>query len=145
VAGPCQIDFYVLEDESLSTDMLVCRLALMAWKQGNRILVLVEDQERANQLDEAMWEQPAGRFLPHKLVRQPGSAPVNIGTQSELNDQTAEVLINMTREAVPSPERFQRLLELVPANDAQREASRNKFRTYRGLGLKPESHPVNRI
>jgi len=143
VAKPCQIDFYVLEDESLSPDMLVCRLALMAWKQGNRVLILAEDQEHAKQLDTALWEKPEGRYLPHKLIQQPGSAPVNIGTQYELNDHAAEVLINLTGEAVSSPGRFQRLLELVPFDNAQREASRNKFRTYRNLGLKPESHSAN--
>lgn len=140
----CQIDFYVLEDESLAPELLVCRLALMAWEQGNRIVVLVENQAQAKQLDELMWEKPQGRFLPHDVMPQPGFAPVKIGTVLELEDEGAEVIINLTREAVPAPERFRRLLELVPSNDSQRKASREKFRAYRKLGLKPESHTINR-
>lgn len=140
----CQIDFYVLEDESLSPELLVCRLALMAWEQGNRIIVLVENEARAKQMDKLMWETPQGRFLPHEVMAKPGFAPVKIGTVRELEDDAAEVIINLTREAVPSPERFRRLLELVPSNDSQRKASREKFRAYRNLGLKPESHTINR-
>jgi DNA polymerase IIIc chi subunit len=37
------------------------------------------------------------------------------------------------------------LLELVPANDAQRQASRVKFREYRSRGLEPASHPINTL
>jgi DNA polymerase IIIc chi subunit len=91
-----------------------------------------------------MWEKPQGRFLPHKLARQPGSAPVSIGMVNELEEGVADVIINLTREAVPSPKRFQRLLEVVPSNNAQREASRKKFRVYLNLGLKPQSHHINR-
>jgi len=144
MARGCQIDFYVLEDELLSPELLVCRLALMAWEHGNRIMVVVDDETREKELDTLMWEKPQGRFLPHKLARQPGSAPVSIGMVKELEDGVADVVINLTREAVPAPERFQRLLEVVPSNDVQREASRKKFRAYRNLGLKPKSHHINR-
>jgi DNA polymerase-3 subunit chi len=144
MTGACQVDFYVLEDESLSPELLVCRLALMAWEQGNRIIVLVENEAQAKQLDNLMWENPPGRFLPHGVMPQPGFAPVRIVAAHELKKDAAEVVINLTREAVSSPERFQRLLELVPYNDAQRQASREKFRAYRNRGLKPESHTINR-
>jgi len=143
VADTCQIDFYVLQDGSISPELLVCRLALMAWEQGYRTVVVVEDEAQARHWDSLMWEQPQGRFLPHKQIRQPGAAPVAIGTLSELQDGVAEVVINLTPLAVPSPERFRRLLELVPSDERQRTSSRDKFRAYRQLGLNPESHQIN--
>ena len=139
----CQVDFYVLKDESQSAELLACRLALMAWQQGNRIMVLVENVTQAERLDALMWEHPQGRFLPHATSLQAGPAPVIIGTMTDLADDAGEVIINLTPDAVPQPQRFNRLLELVPANDAQREASRGKFREYRTLGLKPESHTLD--
>ncbi|MGH8034028.1 MAG: DNA polymerase III subunit chi [Lysobacterales bacterium] len=139
----CQVDFYVMQDESLSTELLACRLALMAWQQGNRIMVVTENEESMDRLDALMWEHPQGRFLPHGK-KSLGAAPVLIGQLEQLHDGDADVVINLTRTAVPAPQRFQRLLELVPASDEHREASRNKFREYRTLGLKPESHPMNR-
>ena len=140
----CQIDFYVLEDESLSAELLACRLALMAWEQGNRIMVLTESREQTEQVDALMWEHPPGRFLPHAQRREKSSAPVLIGTLNELADESGEVVINLTNSALPRPERFHRLLEPVPADPVRRSASRDKFRAYRTHGLQPSSHAIKR-
>jgi DNA polymerase III subunit chi len=141
-AAPCQVDFYVLQDEAQSAELLACKLALMAWEHGKRIMVLVSSDADCQRLDKLMWEYPQGRFLPHAPA-QGLSAPVRIGTISELTGQATEVLINLTAAAISEPGRFQRLLELVPANDSQREASREKFREYRAHGLEPATHPIN--
>jgi DNA polymerase-3 subunit chi len=143
MSTPCQVDFYVLQDESLSAELLACRLALMAWQQGHRIMVVTENEAAMDRLDELMWEQPQGRFLPH-VKKQQGTAPILIGQLEQLQDEDAEVVINLTHAAVPEPDRFRRLLELVPASAAQRQASRDKFRQYRKQGLNPESHDINR-
>ena len=141
----CQVDFYVLQDPSLSAEQLTCRLALMAWEQGHRIMVLAQDKAQAERLDELMWEYPQGRFLPHARTRRPVPTPVMVGVMDDLDDDAGEVIINLTGDAVPRAERFRRLLELVPANDAQRQASRAKFREYRSRGLEPASHPINTL
>jgi len=143
MSSTCQVDFYVLQDESLSAEMLSCRLAMMAWEQGHRIVVITESEADSQQLDDLMWDHPPGRFLPHARLAVQGSAPVLIGTMSQLDGSAGEVVINLTTKTVPEPERFTRLLELVPARDHQREASREKFIAYRKLGLKPVSHEIN--
>jgi DNA polymerase IIIc chi subunit len=53
-----------------------------------------------------------------------------------------DVVVNLTAEAVPDPERFRRLLEIVPADTQLRESSRIKFRQYRSLGLEPSHHEI---
>ena len=143
MSEPCQVDFYVLQDESLSAELLACRLALMAWQQGHRSMVVTENEAAMDRLDALMWEQPQGRFLPH-VKKQHGTAPVLISRLEQLQDEDAEVVINLTRNTVPAPGRFRRLLELVPAGEAQRQASRDKFREYRQQGLNPDSHTINR-
>lgn len=143
MTSACQVDFYVLQDPSQSAEQQTCSLALMAWEQGHRIMVLAPDQAQAQRLDELMWDYPRDRFLPHAQKQQPVPAPVMIGVMADLDDDAGEAIINLTQHAVPQPERFRRVLELVPANDAQRQASRVKFREYRGRGLEPASHPVN--
>ncbi len=142
-AESCQVDFYVLQDETQSADLLTCRLALMAWEQGKRTMVLATSESECARLDALMWEHPQGRFLPHALVSEGVGAPVALGTNSDLAGLATEVLINLTTTAVPQPGRFQRLLELVPANDGQRKASREKFREYRASGLEPATHAIN--
>jgi DNA polymerase-3 subunit chi len=138
----CQVDFYVLGSSGKSPGRLACRLALMAWEQGNRIAVLTENTADAKQLDELMWESPAERFLPHSTDFMDQSAPVRIGTAETDLPVDCEVLINLTAAAVPEPSRFRRLLEIVPATESERTASREKFRAYRNLGLRPVSHTI---
>ena len=138
----CQVDFYVVEDEHKSVEQLACQLAMMAWEQGMRSMLLMHDSNLAEQLDSLMWSVPNERFLPHQLSDQAGQAPVTIGTAADLEQSSAEAIINLTTELVPTAQRFRRLLELVPASDAERKASRVKFRAYRELGLEPKSHPM---
>ena len=150
-SGPCQVDFYVLQDPRKSASHLACQLALMAWEQGLRSLLLVADAQhgaqQAAELDELMWSVPSGRFLPHQVCsevsRARSAAPIAIGNRDDLAHSPVEVVINLHTEAVPGPGRFRRLLELVPAREADRQASRDKFRAYREAGLAPVSHNMN--
>lgn len=144
MAEPCQVDFYVLGDESRSPHALICRLALMAWEKGLRVTLLAQDQRHAGQLDELLWEQPAGRFIPHELDSSGQRAPVTITTPGHPASQHGDVLINLTQAPVAQPDHFQRVLEVVPASADDRQASREKFTRYRNLGLQPAHHPVGR-
>lgn len=91
-----------------------------------------------------MWEYPQGRFLPHAEAGEieSGKAPVNIGLISSL--KPSDVVINLCNEAVPQPDRFARILEIVPQENDQRVASRVKFTKYRNLGLKPQTIEINK-
>jgi len=142
-ASPCQVDFYVLQEPRKSVEQLACQLAMMAWEQGMSSMLLVADSRQARQVDELMWSIPNGRFLPHQLCVDGLPAPVTIGSLSDLEGTAVEVVINLDTRAVPEPQRFRRLLELVPARDSDRQASRSKFRAYREAGLQPVSHNMN--
>ncbi len=144
IADSCQVDFYVLDEGALSAEQLACRLALMAWEQGHPIVVLTETTELAKELDELMWNYPAGRFLPHSAEADAGPVPVLIGQLDMQIPQGSEVIINLSDTPISEPERFKRLLEIVPANSSQRTTSRIKFRAYREQGLNPASHAIDK-
>ena len=141
MSAVCQVDFYVLGNEK-SAELFACRLAMMAWEHGHRIAVLTENANEAQQLDELMWQHPAGRFLPHSTDFMNESAPVIIGTADAEIPADCEALINLTSKAISRPDRFKRLLEIVPASESERTASRQKFRSYREQGLRPASHTI---
>lgn len=141
-SSSCQVDFYVMEDPRKSVDQLACQLAMMAWEQGLRSLVVVPDSSQIQPLDDLMWSLPQERFLPHQAGVGASQAPVSIGSMADLDQAQADVIINLDLAAVPNPHRFRRLLELVPAREAERQASRDKFRAYRELGLDPKSHAM---
>ena len=115
----------------------------MALERKQKIFIITDSDTTGKQLDELMWQYPEGRFLPHAMIddRDSAKAPVLIGTLSGLNP--ADVVINLCQEAVPQPERFSRVLEIVPYADDEKAASRVKFRVYRNLGLDPQTHEIN--
>jgi DNA polymerase III subunit chi len=146
----CQVDFYVLGDSAPSAQHLACRLSLMAWEQGHCVSVLAPDERAARSLDELMWDYPPGRFLPHEQVPgaahdEPGPdspAPIVIVSSADRVGADRNVVVNLAGEAVPDPGRFRRVLEIVPAEPRLREASRDKYRCYRKLGLQPIKHDI---
>jgi DNA polymerase-3 subunit chi len=149
----CQVDFYVLAESSPPAEQLACRLSLMAWEQGHRVSVLAPDENTARSVDELMWDYPPARFLPHERGA-PGlvaagqgvagrGAPVSIVLSADQLGADRDVVVNLGGEAVPEPGRFHRLLEIVPAEPHLREASRDKFRYYRKLGLQPTKHDIS--
>lgn len=142
MTAACQVDFYVIKNDSKSADQVACWLAIKAWQQGHRIAVLAESVQHAEQLDTLMWDFPPGRFLPHDLAANNSSAPVVIATAEDQFEDDRKILVNMAESVVPEPGKYQRLLEIVPAKDSHRDASRQKYRAYRELGLTAETHSI---
>jgi DNA polymerase-3 subunit chi len=140
----CQVDFYVLKTAELDGRLLACRLALMAWERGHQAQVLTPDQATAQEMDELLWRSPAGRFVPHGLsgTVAASAAPIRITTPDQL--VAGHIVINLTRRPVDDPDRHERLLEIVPHEQADRDASRSKFRFYRERGLHPKTHEITR-
>ena len=146
----CQVDFYVLAESAPSAEHLACRLSLMAWEQGHRVSVLAPGEAAARSLDELKCDFPPASFLPHarwtdttrEVDAQDSAAPVAIVASADRLGADCSVVVNLSGDAVPDPQRFRRLLEIVPAEPRMREASRAKYREYRKLGLQPTSHDI---
>ena len=141
---PCQVDFYLLGTSSSGAAKLACRLALMAWERKQKIFIITATEASGKQLGELMWQYPEGRFLPHTKAgdQDAGKAPVNIGMLSDL--KPADVVINLCPQAVPQAEEFTRILEIVPFIKEDRQSSRVKYKSYRNLGLEPQTHEINK-
>ncbi|KAA9130790.1 DNA polymerase III subunit chi [Marinihelvus fidelis] len=135
----CKVDFYLLGSPRLDPDQLACKLAMMAWERGHRVDVVAE-AAHAERLDALMWSSPEGRFLPHAPAAAGDVAPVRLGTEPPAD---ADLVINLTQRALDISPAWRRLLEIVPHDPAEREASREKFKTYRGQGLAPDMHEMN--
>lgn len=144
MTASCQVDFYVLTGAAQSAERLVCRLAMMAWEQGHRVSVRTENEQAAAALDELMWDNPPGRFLPHGTGTDDSTSPVIIGPQQQDIPADRDLIINLAASAVPEPQRFRRLLEIVPPDAEQRDASRTKFRQYREQGMDPAHHTIGK-
>lgn len=138
----CQVDFYVLKKAGSKVSRQACKLALMAWEQGQKTFVVCASAEDVQTLDRLMWEHPPGRFLPHSAAdgEHAARAAVIIGRLGDLN--LTDVVINLGPEPIPQPERFRRVLEFVPFDKDERDASRTKYKHYRDLGLTPRTNEI---
>ena len=134
-----QVDFYFNAHDRLQ---VACRLAAKAMAEGKRLLVYAPDTETAAKIDRVMWTWPAIGFVPHCPVHDALAAetPVLIA-QGEEAPHT-EVLLNLGAECPPHFERFERCLEIVGMDDAEKEAGRGRYRFYRSRGYPIASHDL---
>ena len=54
----------------------------------------------------------------------------------------ATVLVNLRGELPPGYERFQRVIEVVTLDEADRASARERWRNYKALGLEPQRHDL---
>ena len=138
-----KIDFYVMSgggpDDALQ---IVCRLTEKALKAGT-VYLHCQDKLQAATLHEKLWSFRPDAFIPHE--QHSGTMPkepVVIGYQ-EPPESFHEILINLAIETPPVFARFERLLEVVPAEHDARGASREKYRFYKDRGYPLETHDIN--
>ena len=136
-----QIDFYFNAADRLQ---VACRLAAKALADGKRMLIYAPDAELATRLDRLMWTWPATGFVPHCPAGDALAAetPVLISGDDEAAD--IPILLNLSADSPPHFASFERLLEVVGAEEAEREPARARFRLYKSRGYAVASHDLAR-
>lgn len=136
------IDFYFNATDRLQ---VACRLAGKALAQGKRTLLFAPDPELSQRLDRLLWTWPATGFVPHCAADDPLAAetPVLIAAEPEATP-SCEILLNLGAECPPLFERYDRLLEVVSAEEADRAAARARYSWYRDRGYEIRSHDLAR-
>jgi len=137
-----RIDFYSNAEPKLQ---VACQLAEKAVQQSLRVLIVAPEETTLRAIDKLLWTFPATGFLPHCMVRDAlaQETPVLLarGCDAVPHDQ---VLLNLGGESPAAFSRFQRLIELVADDDADKEAGRARFRFYRDRGYEIFHHDLGR-
>jgi DNA polymerase-3 subunit chi len=136
-------DFYLIAKPRFRDDplLLVCELARKAFDSGQRTLILARSFDQAEQLDEKLWEFADDAFIPHQIAGDDDDAitPVLIATpESQTPDRP--LVINLRDDCAPGL--FERVLEVVPADEDQRLGSRKRWTTYKAAGFVLEKHDM---
>jgi DNA polymerase III subunit chi len=142
---PPRVDFYVSGDAGESVRLrLACRVAEKAYLANQKVVCYSDDGALLPRFDEMLWTFGDGSFVPHETVSSGGSpcdAPVVL-TTGPLPADHADVLINLASIVPPFFERFARIAEFLDARPEVRNAGRERFKTYRGKSIEPQSHNV---
>jgi len=136
-------DFYLIDKPRFRDDplLLVCELAKRAFESGQSTLILTRSADEADALDEKLWEFDESAFIPHQLAGDDDDTltPVLIvAPGAETPDRP--LVINLRDECAPGL--FERVLEVVPADEAQRLGSRERWKTYKAAGFEVNKHDM---
>ena len=124
-----------------------CRLLRKAANGGARVVV-AGDAQLLGQLDAALWTFSPLDFIPHCFddagAGMVAASPVVLqsGSQAASNSGQGEVLLNLDAQVPQGFERFERLIEVVGAGEAARQAGRDRWKHYASRGYSLTRHNV---
>jgi DNA polymerase-3 subunit chi len=132
-----RVEFYVNVPDKLRK---VAELSEQIVSKGRRIMVYMPDAETSFKLEGLLWTHPPTGFMPHCRGDDPLAmdTPLIIDWRSEplVHD---DVLVNLRNEHPPFFSRFQRLIEIVGTDEADKAEARNRYRFYRDRGYEIKS------
>ena len=136
-----QIDFYVQVDDKQEIARKLCAKAFGA---NAKVIVWCADQVACQRLSRLIWSIPAIGFVPHCFAGDPLAprTPIVLACDDSTfaHDQ---VLINLRADVPAFFSRFERLIEIVDANDeADKQMARDRFRYYRDRGYEIRTHDM---
>jgi DNA polymerase III subunit chi len=137
-----QIDFYILpETTSEARWLFACRLIDRVHRMGMRVLVAVDSEAEARQLDELLWTFKPESFIPHQLINSGKPTPVEITFTQEAGDHQ-NLLLNLSKTTPTYFSRFERMSEVVIQEAESLAASRARFSFYKSRGYPIETRKL---
>ena len=119
----------------------IARLLLRRGRLIPHLLVLCPDRGFAAQLHERLWTIHPESFLANGVAgtdkKSNAMQPILLATEI-VRDNNPEVLVNGCLEVPPDISGFDHLVDFVDGwDEALTQAARERFRTYRQMGLDP--------
>jgi DNA polymerase III subunit chi len=130
-------DFYLIAKPRFRAEplRLVCELARKAHDAGQWTLVLARDHAQAEQLDDLLWDMGEDAYIPHQIagadVEEEETAVLI--APPDVDAPLRPLVINLRDAAVDGS--FERVLEVVPADDAARGPLRERWKQYQARGF----------
>ena len=127
-----RIDFYHYAEDK---HRFACRLATTAYERASRLVVFSPDRAALDGFDKALWTHQAIKFVPHCYAGSSLAAetPIVLTADGE-NLPHHDVLLNLSDEWPPFFASFERLLEVVGADDTDKEKARERYSFYKKRG-----------
>lgn len=136
-----EVAFHFNVDDKLG---YACRLLRKATRGGRRCMVVVDGPDLVT-LDQALWTFAADEFLPHARAGAPAAvvrhSPILLG-EHIVADWPADVLVNLGVGVPEGLETFERVIEVVSLDGADRESARRRWRHYSDQGFALVRHDL---
>jgi DNA polymerase-3 subunit chi len=137
-------DFYLVTTPRFRSEplRLVCELARKAFDAGLPTLVRARSQEQAEALDDLLWDMGDEVYIPHQIAgadEDEDEAEVLIAAP-DIDAALRPLVINLRDAAVEGA--FDRVLEVVPADESARGPLRERWKQYQARGLELKKHDM---
>ncbi len=131
-------DFYMIAGKAQFVEqplLLVCQLAVKALAANQPCLIFCESAEQAYFLDDLLWDFDDDAFVPHQIVGTDEDEEVTpvLLVPPGVETPMRGLVINLRAELPPAG--YERVLEIVPADEAARAPARTRWLEYKKLGF----------
>jgi DNA polymerase-3 subunit chi len=139
-----EVRFYTLKEAGGGARLRqACLLTEQAYLAGERVLMWLDGAEQMTRVDDLLWTLGDRSFVPHEpLATNPAEceAPVQLhaGPLPAGAAAAFHTLVTLRDAAEPVSMQFARVIEVVDAEEACRNAGRARFRWYRDQGVTPQ-------
>lgn len=137
-------DFYLVTTPRFRSEplRLVCELARKACDAGLPTLVLARTREQAEALDDLLWDMGDEVFIPHQIAgAEDDEDEAEVLIVPPDNDVALRPLVINLRDAAVEGA-FDRVLEVVPADESARAPLRDRWTHYKARGFELKKHDM---
>ena len=139
-----EISFYF---NVASRTAYACRLLRRAHRQGMAVAV-AGPADALDEIDRELWSFAAAEFLPHSRIERAGEVPQALHAttiwlgESPIDAPLHGALLNLGSAPPPAFETFERLFEVVSLEEGDRQAARERWKSYARRGYPIKRHEV---
>src|SRR5258708_29151901 len=127
-----RIDFYRYAEDKVR---FACRLAAKAFDHSSRVVVYSPDPQVLAEFDRALWTFQSTRFVPHCSALSHLAAETSVILSSSGDSLPhRDVLLNLSAVEPPFFATLHRLLEIVAADEPDKERARARWKFYKAPG-----------
>lgn len=144
-----QVDFYLISNSVANARYkLASRLANKLQRLKQSALVVTDSPEQTSELDKTMWSFSGTSFLAHDDIADLDSAnaDIHIGAHLEVSPavlaKNYNVLINLGVDVPLFSHHFERIAEIVEADDLSKNAARSRYKHYQTEGFELKTHNI---
>ena len=130
-----KVSFYLFEKSPERQVESACRLCRKILRKSAKIWLYSPDLEMQQQLDERLWSFDPSSFLAHGIDQT--HAPICIS--AVLPESSDWIVFNFNNQAIEQVTQFSHIIEIIENDEHAKHIGREKFKTYRKLGIVPQT------
>ncbi|MCK0106388.1 DNA polymerase III subunit chi [Marinobacter sp. S0848L] len=139
--------FHILaKNTPAARNLHAAKLVDKAWQQGDRVCVLCENQQQAQELDDLLWNFTPDAFIPHSIATDP-SAPCSDPVGILLYPPAAadwETVIILSSTLPEQADQYRRLALVAHNDPGVLNQARGHYKQLRKLGIEARVHDMRK-